>query len=312
MHALRSDKNIADVSFATDNLLSMGSSTDNLKWPGKPEAIQAKISPMEVAYNFTSLMKLKFTEGDGFTGTPADSSYYLVNEAAVKEMDLKKPLGTPIGLWDHPGQIKGVLKDFNNASLKQVIQPTILLISQSSEWGGVLYIKAKPGSAKKAVEAAEKTCRAFDNLTPFDYQFLDDNFAAMYRRETQTASLFSFFAAVAVLLSCLGLFGLAVFTAERRTKEIGIRKVMGANVRNISLLISAEFCRLVIIANIIAWPVSWYAMNKWMEDFAYRTAISWWIFLCAGMLALLLALVTIISQALRAASANPVKSLRME
>jgi putative ABC transport system permease protein len=312
LHDLKADKSVAGVSFATDNILDMGSSTDNIKWPGKPADIQAKIGPMEVAYNFTSLMQLQFAAGDGFTGTVADSSYYLVNESAVKEMNLKNPVGARIELWDRPGQIKGVLRDFNNTSLKGLIEPTILLINRSSDWGGTLYVKTMPGAASKAVEATEKICKAFDQLNPFEYQFLDDNFDAMYRREAQTARLFRFFAAIAVILSCMGLFGLAVFTAERRTKEIGIRKVLGASVQNISFLLSREFSWLVIVANVIAWPVSWYAMHKWIEDFAYRTTISWWIFAGAGIVALLLAVLTIISQAIKAAIANPVKSLRVE
>ena len=312
LHELKSNRDISDVSFASDKLLNLESSTDNIQWPGKPAGIQAKIGPMDVAYNFTTLMKLQFADGDGFTGAPADSGYYLVNEAAVKEMALPKPVGTLIELWGRPGQIKGVLKDFNNVSLKEAVQPAIFQISQSADWGGTLYVKTRPGKAREAVEATEKTCRAVDKIMPFEYHFLDDDFDAMYRREAQTASLFKSFAIVAILLSCLGLFGLAVFTVERRTKEIGIRKVLGANVRDVSLLISMEFGRLVIIANIIAWPVSWYAMHKWIEDFAYRTSISWWIFLGAGLVALLLAMVTVISQAMKAAWVNPVISLRME
>jgi putative ABC transport system permease protein len=134
----------------------------------------------------------------------------------------------------------------------------------------------------------------------------------MYRREAQTAGLFSFFALVAILLSCLGLFGLAVFTAEKRTREIGIRKVLGAGVGQISLLMSKEFAWLVILSNVIAWPLSWWAMNKWMEGFAYRTNLSWWIFVTAGGAAFILALLTVSSQALKAAFTNPVKSLRTE
>ena len=308
---LKDNKNIAAVSFATDDILQMGSSTDNIKWPGKAEKSSAHISPMEVAPDFTSLLKMQFAEGSGFTGTPADSSYYLINESAAALMNLKNPEGTVIELWDRPGQIKGVLKDFNNKTLRAKIEPTIFSIA-SAESGGILYIKTKAGLSKVAVEAAEKTFKTFNNILPFEYHFLDENFDAMYRKDIQTANLFKFFAAVAIFLSCMGLFGLAVFTAERRTKEIGIRKVMGASVQNISLLVSKEFAWLVIIANLLAWPIAWLAMNKWMESFAYKTTISWWIFLAAGVIALLLALVTVSSQAIKAAIANPVKSLRTE
>jgi putative ABC transport system permease protein len=308
---LKSNRSVTAVSFATDNILQMGSSTDNIKWPGKPEKSTVHIGPMDVNADFTGFMNMQFAEGSGFTGTPADSGYYLINEAAAKLMNLKNPTETVIELWERPGQIKGVIKDFNNKTLKAKIEPAIFRIA-APEWGGLLYVKAKAGMTKEAVEAAGKIYKSFNNILPYEYNFLDDEFDAMYRREAQTASLFKFFAAIATLLSCLGLFGLAVFTAERRTKEIGIRKVLGASVQNISLLVSKEFTWLVIIANIIAWPVAWWAMHKWMESFAYRTFISWWIFLAAGSIALLLALLTVSSQAIKAAVANPVKSLRTE
>ncbi len=308
---LKANKSIAAISFATDEILQMGSSTDNIKWPGKPVESLAHICPMEVAPDFTGFMNLQFAQGTGFTGTAADSSYYLINESAATLMNLKNPVGTVIELWDRPGEIRGVMKDFNNKTLKAKIEPTIFSIT-SYEGGGVLYIKTKPGMAKEAVEATGKIYRSFNKVLPFEYHFLDENFDAMYRKETQTASLFKFFASVAILLSCLGLFGLAVFTAERRTKEIGIRKVLGASVQHISLLISREFAWLVIIANLIAWPLAWMAMHKWIETFAYRTAFSWWIFLLAGIVTLFLALLTVSSQAIKAAFANPIKSLRTE
>lgn len=308
---LSSNKNIAEVSFATDNILQMGSSTDNIKWPGKPEKATAHISPMEVAPDFTKFMKMQFVEGTGFTGTTADSAYYLINESAAALMNLKKPIGTMIELWENPGQIKGVLKDFNNNTMKSKIEPTILRIA-TAKYGGILYIKTKAGLTKEAVNATEKIYASFNKISPFEYHFLEEDFDAMYRKEIQTASLFKFFASIAIFLSCMGLFGLAVFTAERRTKEIGIRKVLGASVHNISLLMSKEFVWLVIIANLLAWPVSWIVMNKWMESFAYRTNISWWIFFVAAAIAILLALITVSSQAIKAALANPVKSLRTE
>ncbi|HVU57292.1 MAG TPA: ABC transporter permease [Puia sp.] len=311
MEQLRANKSIADVTFSTDNLLNMGSFTDNIDWPGKNNP-QAHISPMEVAPNFTTVMQMKFAAGEGFTGTPADTGYYLVNESAVRMMDLQHPIGTAITLWGHTAQIRGVMKDFNNGSLKTSIRPTIFRAALNAEYGGVLYVKAYSEQAKEAVSGLEKIHHQYNPIRPFEYQFMDDNFDAMYRKETQTAQLFKSFAGVAILLSCLGLFGLAVFTAERRTKEIGIRKVLGASVRHISVLISSEFSWLVLIANIIAWPVAWYLAHEWLRDFTYRISITWWIFLLAGAISLLLAIITVSSQAIRAALANPVKSLKRE
>lgn len=310
---LKTNKHIAEVTFATDDVMQMGSSTDNIQWPGKLATnTEAHISPMQIAADFTRVMKMQFAAGDGFTGTPVDSAYYLVNESAVKMMGLKHPVGTLISLWGQSGQIKGVLKDFNNNSLKTDIAPAIFSAAKSAEYGGLLYIKAQSEYMKDAVNQTEKIYRSYNPVHPFDYQFMDDNFDAMYRKEIQTGKLFSAFAGVAVSLSCLGLFGLAVFTAERRTKEIGIRKVLGASVQNISVLISREFAWLVIVANVVAWPVAWYLTHRWIQEFAYRTAISWWVFAVSGMVSVVLALLTISSQAIRAAMINPIKSMKVE
>ncbi|MDN3580803.1 ABC transporter permease [Mucilaginibacter flavus] len=310
---LKTNKRITSVTFANDDIMQMGSSTDNIGWPGKLATnTEAHISPMEVAADFTSVMQMKFAQGDGFTGTPVDSAYYLVNESAVRMMGLKHPVGTIITLWGKPREIKGVLKDFNNKSLKTDIAPSIFRIAKSANYGGVLYIKAQSAYIKDAVTQAEKIYHGYNPVHPFDYQFMDDNFDAIYRKEIQTGELFKAFAGVTILLSCLGLFGLAVFTAERRTKEIGIRKVLGASVQNISILISREFAWLVIAANLIAWPIAWYITHQWIQEFAYRTDISWWIFAVSGLASLALALLTVSSQAIRAALVNPIKSLKVE
>jgi putative ABC transport system permease protein len=310
---LKANKHIAQVTFATDDVMQMASSTDNIKWPGKLATnTEAHISPMEIAADFTKTMKMKFADGDGFTGTPVDSAYYLVNESAVRMMGLKHPVGTLISLWGRSGRIKGVLKDFNNNTMKTDIAPTIFSAAKSAQYGGVLYIKAQSEYIKDAVSQTEKIYHGYNPVRPFDCQFMDDNFDAMYRKEIQTSKLFTAFAGVAVTLSCLGLFGLAVFTAERRTKEIGIRKVLGASVQNISVLVSREFAWLVIIANLVAWPIAWYISHQWIQEFAYRTDISWWIFAASGIVSLALALLTVSSQALRAAMINPIKSLKVE
>lgn len=311
MNELKAKREIAGVGLASENILFTYSATDGFSWPGKPENSTAHVSPLAVDPHFTDLMQMKFVQGSGFTGTPADSGYFLVNESAVQEMNLEEPIGTAVELWGQKGVIKGVLKDYSNRTFKETIQPAILRISRPG-WGGKLYVKARAGLAKEAVAVTRQAVRAMDDTSPFEYRFLDEDFDAMYRRESRMAGLFTFFASIAVLLSCLGLFGLAVFTAEKRLKEIGIRKVLGASVQNISLLISKEFTWLVLIANLVAWPVAWFAMDKWMQAFVYRAGISWWIFAAAGFTALLLAILTVSSQAIRAAITNPVKSLRTE
>ena len=308
---LKAYPHIGDVAYASDNILEMSSSTDNISWPGKINS-QAHISPMEVSANFTMMMGMKFVDGGGFTSTEADSAYYLVNEAAVQMMNLKHPVGTMISLWGRSRQIKGVLKDFNNGSMKELVKPAIFEIANANADYGLLYIKSRSAFVRESVDKAGALYHKYNPSHPFAYEFLDDDFDAMYRREIQTSALFKAFAGVTVLLSCMGLFGLAVFTAERRIKEIGIRKVLGASVKDISVLISGEFTGLIVIANIIAWPMAWYLTHQWLQDFAYRTNMSWWIFLLCGVLSLVLAVLTVSSQAVRAAMVNPVKSLKAE
>ncbi|TSJ43581.1 FtsX-like permease family protein [Mucilaginibacter corticis] len=311
MNDIKSDSHIVDVSYGDQDFMSMSGLTDNIDWPGKTDHT-AHITNMDISANFTSMMGIKFADGSGFTGAPSDSSYYLVNEAAIKMMGLKHPVGTIISLWGKPKQIKGVLHDFNNTSLKGQIMPAIFRIASQPITNGALYVKVRSAYAKESIEKMEQLYRAYAPGHPFSYQFLDDAFDDMYRREIQTTQLFKAFAGVTILLSCMGLFGLAVFSAERRVKEIGIRKVLGASVRDISVLVSGEFTTLIIIANIIAWPIAWYFTHQWLQDFSYRTSVSWWLFLLCGLVSLTIAIITVSSQAIKAAMVNPVKSLKAE
>lgn len=308
---LRANPAVTDVAYGDDNILDMSSSTDNIKWPGKNPSIDSHITPMSVSANFTRLMELQFAQGSGFTDTPADSGYYLINESALKEMDLKNPVGTIISLWDKPGVIKGVLKDFHNRSFKAAIPPTIFRIADP-QWGGVMYVKTTTKNDPQSIAVTKKALTSIDNVEPFEYQFLDDDFDTIYRQEMQTATLFKFFAAIAIILSCLGLFGLSIFTAERKVKEIGVRKVLGASVGQVTALLSRDFVKLILIAIIIASPIAWWAMHNWLQNYQYRITISWWIFLMAGLVAILIALITVSFQAIKAALANPVNSLRSE
>ncbi|WP_232064542.1 ABC transporter permease [Rhodocytophaga rosea] len=175
-----------------------------------------------------------------------------------------------------------------------------------------MYVKTTAQNASKAIAAAEKIWNQYNPGYPFIYNFLDEEFNRMYQTDQTVGKLFNSFAAIAILISCLGLFGLAAFTAEQRTKEIGIRKVLGASVQNIVLLLSKEFIRLVIIAFVIAAPIAWYAMNEWLENFAYSVDISPWVFALAGLLAIVIAFITVSWQAIKAAIMNPVRSLRNE
>jgi ABC-type antimicrobial peptide transport system permease subunit len=225
-------------------------------------------------------------------------------------MGLKPPyVGQSISFHDNKGTIRGVVQDFNFQSLKEKIAPLILF----TRWNkNILYVRTTGNQAQQAIAAVEKQYKSYAGDTPFRYTFLDKSFEAQYISEQRAGTLFNWFAGIAIFISCLGLFGLATYTAQVKTKEIGIRKVLGASVSSIVQLISKDFLKLVSVSILIAIPVAWWAMNKWLQDFAYRVGIEWWVFIVAGLVALLIALATISFQAIKAAIANPVKSLRSE
>jgi len=268
------------------------------------------IAQVVIDKDFIPTMKIQLLEGNNFSGMPSDSAGFILNETAVKEMQLKKPyVGQEIGLHSWKGTIVGVVKDFHFKSLKEKISPLLFF----SRWkGNILSIRTTAGHAQEAIAAVEKQYKKYAGNTPFSYNFLDKAFEEHYKSEQRAGTLFNVFAAIAIFISCLGLFGLATYTAQVKTKEIGIRKVLGASVGGIVQLISREFLKLVLIAVVIATPVAWWAMNKWLQGFEYRVNVAWWVFVLAGIIALLIALLTVSFQAIKAAVANPVKSLRSE
>ncbi len=292
------------------DITNISSSTGDIDWETKPAKSNLMITQVTTDKDFIPTMKIQFIEGNNFSGMPADSAHYILNETAVKEMGLKAPyVGQTISFHNWKGAIIGVVKDFNFKSLKEKVSPLLFF----SRWkGNILFVRTMANNAPQAVTAVEKQYKKYAGNVPFSYNFLDKSFEAQYKSDQRSGTLFNVFAGIAIFISCLGLFGLATYTAQVKTKEIGIRKVLGASVSGIVTLISKDFLKLVIIAIIIAIPVAWWAMNKWLHGFAYRINISWWVFVMAGMLALLIALITVSFQAIKAAIANPVKSLRTE
>ncbi len=293
------------------NFSSVGGETGDINWPGKPANQNATITQISSDKDFIPTMKIKFIEGGNFSGTPADSSNYILNEAAVKMMGLQKPYaGQQISLHDKEGTIIGVVKDFNFKSLKEKITPLIFFTFWNNR--NILYVRTTAANAQQAIAAVGSQYKKYAGNSPFSYNFLDKSFDAQYKTDERAGKLFNVFAGIAIFISCLGLFGLATYTAQVKIKEIGIRKVLGASISGIVKLISKEFLKLIVIAIIIAVPVSWWAMNKWLNGFAYHVNISWWVFAIAATISLLIALLTISFQAIKAALANPVESLRSE
>ncbi|MDP4214724.1 MAG: ABC transporter permease [Bacteroidota bacterium] len=272
--------------------------------------------------DYLRLYKIRLAYGKDFSREKgANGREYIINEALAKELLKDNPrapmeslLGNGFG-FDSAGilvgRIVGIAKDFNFNSLHYKIE-TMFIFNQN-DWGfSTLSVRIDGSRAREAVAFIGSVWHKDFPDHPFEYQFLDDHFADVYRADTQVSSIVGVLAGLAILISCLGLFGLASYSAEKRVKEIGIRKVLGASVQNIVRMLSGDFLKRVLIATVIAWPLAWWAMNKWLQDFAYRIDMSWWIFIAAGGVALLIALVTISLMAIKAAVTNPVKSLRSE
>jgi ABC-type antimicrobial peptide transport system permease subunit len=226
-------------------------------------------------------------------------------------MDLEKPIGKIIKTGNSECQIIGVVKDFQYGSMHQAIEPLIFRFRNAGQAANVI-VKIKAGSDQEVIKQIGNYYKKFHPKYLFEYSFLDADYNALYKSEEKVGKLSNLFSLLAIFISCLGLFGLATFTAQKRRKEIGIRKVLGASVFSISILLSKDFIKLVVIAIIIATPVAWWAMNEWLQEFAYRVTISWWMFALTGLIAIAIALCTVSFQAIKAAIANPVKSLRTE
>lgn len=284
-----------------------------IHWEGQQEGEQVGFKPTSVGFDFVRLMDLKLTDGRDFSRSNATDSAdaFLVNEAAVRQMNMQDPLGKWVSAWQKKGRIVGILKDYHTHSLHEPIKPVIMDVKEY-EYFGVIIVRTEPGKTREAIASLEKVYHDVNPHYPFAYQFLDQEYAKLYQSEEIITRLSNTFAILAIVISCLGLLGLVMYSAEQRTKEIGIRKVLGAQVGHIVGLLSTDFLVLVLIAFALAAPVAGYFMWQWLQQFAFRIALSWWIFALAGGLALMVACLTISVQALRSAMANPVKSLRSE
>jgi putative ABC transport system permease protein len=248
---------------------------------------------------------------------PADSMAVVLNQAAVNVFRLNNPVGkvledpfTPPAVYRY--EIVGVMKDFHFESLHQQIRPLVIGLFRRGECGRFVAVRIASGDLRRTMAFLENTWKKYAGNEAFDANFLDQNLDRQYRADIRAGKVAAGFSILAIVIACLGLLGLAAFIAEQRTKEIGIRKVLGASVPEMIGLLSTDFAKWVLIANIIAWPVAWYVMNSWLQDFAYRVTMSPWEFLLAGALAFTIALITVSSQAIKVASANPVQSLKYE
>jgi putative ABC transport system permease protein len=303
-------KNITAANDAIQNLqMGLGGS---INWVGKQKDNDPVAYPLSVDPDFNKIFNLELKEGRWFREDEATGKKsYILNETTVNELGLQKPyIGQFFSFSGDTGQIIGIVKDFHFHDYRQKIGITVLY--SDPDFKGTLFIQANTSNIKQAIASAESTWKKFFPQELFEYTFMDEGFAQMYKADIKTSRLVGTFSGIAIFLCCLGLLGLVSFIAEQKTKEIGIRKILGASVANITTLLSKDFIIMVLIAVAIASPIAWWAMNKWLEEFVYRIHIAWWMFAGAGLLALLIAVSTISFQAIKAAIANPAKALRTE
>jgi putative ABC transport system permease protein len=306
---------VKNVSELTEAPTEMNNGTLSVGWSGKDPNQTVRFIQDEIGPHYMRTMNIKLVAGREF---PSDGTYdsvgCIVNETAVRLMGYKDPVGKPVFRGSYRCQIIGVVKDFHFHSLHDPIMPLILGMGNSGKNNryATILIRTEAGKTKTALGGLKKLCNELNPAFPFSYKFSDDEYAKLYKSDLVIGNLSVIFAALAIFISCLGLLGLSIFTASQRVKEIGVRKVLGASVGSLFNLLSKEFLMLVGLAFAIAAPLGWWAMDNWLDNFAYRAAIPWWVFGVSGVLAIMIAMATVCVQALKSANANPVNSLRSE
>jgi hypothetical protein len=310
---------ITELSESMGKVTQVVSGNNGFDWKGRDPNKEESFGTLAVTHEHGKTVGWQFVAGRDFSRTYAgDSMGVVINEAAVRYMELKNPVDETI-TWkwrDNPPQpyrILGVIRDMVMESPYEPVEPTMFFVKALNGWVDWINLRIKPGLAiKDAIPKIESVFKKLVPKVPFDYKFIDQDYAQKFAAEERISKLAGFFAALAIFISCLGLFGLATFMAEQRTKEIGVRKVLGATIFNLWGLLSKEFVILVLVSFLISVPVSYYFMHNWLENYQYRADLSWWIFAAAGTGALVITLLTVSIQAVKAAIANPVKSLRSE
>jgi len=302
---------ITSIAESQSPTTGISNSTSGFSWPGKDPNLSIDFGVVNASYDYGKTVGWQIKEGRNFLKDFADSSSLILNEAAVHFMGLKNPVGQRVTWWDRPYTIVGVVNNMVMESPYDETRPIIYGIAD--EAGNLVLLKLNPAlSAKDALSKIEPVFKKFNPDQPFSYSFVDEDYAKKFGNEVKVEKLAGVFAALAILISCLGLFGLTSFVAEQRKKEIGVRKVLGASVFNVWNLLSKDFVKLVTISFFIAAPLAYYFMHNWLQGYTYRTELSWWIFAAAGIGSLLITILVVSFQSIKAAIANPVKSLRTE
>ncbi len=309
--ALSQNPLTSDFSIVTDLPTNLITGDFDIHWDGKDPDSQVLFPNLVTDQNFLDVFQMKLANGRGFSKTSSKNNDYLINETAAGIMgyNAETALGKSLTFRGDKGTIIGVVKDFNYKPLQYAIEP---LLMQNREFGSIAVIKAAPKTTESTIAALENIYGRLNPAYPLSYNFVDGDLDAQYLGEQRMGTIFNVFALLAIFISCMGLYGLSAFMTEQRFKEIGIRKVLGASAVRLVNMLSKDFLKLVFIAFIIAIPIAWFGMNKWLQEFAFHVEIQWWVYLAAGFTVLFIALSTVSFQSIRASLASPVKSLRAE
>ena len=308
---LSQDRLTSDFTVISDLPTNLGGWTLSVDWSGKDPHSQMSFPVIAVNEDFTRTFRISVVAGRSFSREFADSASYMINEKMAKTMglDAGSAIGRSLSLWGNKGTIVGVVKDFNFKPIQQAIEPLVIRFDKQ---GTFVVVRTVPGKTEATIKALAEMSRKLNPAYPFSFDFLDQDLSKLYKGEQQMGNIFNLFAILGIFISCLGLYGLSAYMAEQRTKEIGVRKVLGASVLSVVYLLSAGITRLIVIAIIIAIPLSWYAVNQWLSGFAYHINVSWQVFFIASFGALGIAWLTVSYESVKAAIVNPIKSLRMD
>lgn len=304
---------VVNASFTQHNIVGRNYGTAGLSWDGKEANRDVYFEGFFGGFNFIETMAMKMAAGRAFSKNyGAEGSKVILNQTAVNAMHLQNPVGKNVKILGNNFQVIGIVKDFHFESLHETVRPSFILLAQGASPYYKMMIRIKGAQQKETIAQIQRLYESYNPGFPFTYSFLDQAYQKQYETEVRVSTLTKYFSFLAILISCLGLFGLVAFTAQKRQKEIGVRKVIGASVNSITLMLTRDFLRLVCIAVVIAFPLAWWGMNKWLQGFEYRIDIGPGVFFIAGASIILITLLTVSFQAIKAAMANPVKSLRSE
>jgi putative ABC transport system permease protein len=303
---------VEEMTRITQVPVNMDAATSELDWKGRDPNVKYLFAWASVGYDFSKTLNVQMVHGRDFSKNfPSDTAALVINETALKLIKYENPVGKTINFWGRPATILGVIKDFHFNSLHEPIRPLILRFGENETWGSAL-MRIEPGSTEKVLTNLAQLAKELNPRFPFEYRFVDEEYRKLYKNEQLTQKLSGYFAFLAIFICCLGLLGLVMFTIEQRVKEIGIRKILGAGALSLFGRLAKDFLAPVIIALVIALPIGWWAMQSWLQDFAYRISLNVWTFLLTASIVIIIALLSISVQAIKAVVANPMKALRTE